>query len=409
MKDAKTATRALSSAARTCIAIVQNAHRLRGYFATMAKISAVRALTGLSTIRSFHSVSNDLEMVMNASVVGEDVGEGALSRRPRRGAIMTRLARAAVAVLLPALLGALPAAAAEVNFITDFGFNGRHAYFYVARDKGYYKAEGLDVNFLRGQGSADAIKKVAAGIATFGFADAGSLVLARGNDEVPVKLVSIVYAKPPQAIFAIKGSGIATPKDLEGRTVADTASSSVRLLFPAFAKAAGIDASKVKWVVAEGSALPSLLANGRVDAICQFSVGEPLIAATLAPKEIARIAYKDSGLDFYGNGIIASDDTIAQHPDLVRAFVRATIRGMKDAFANPAEAAEIMAKSQKELTPAVIAGETALVRELAEVKGQPLGFIDPKSIAGTVEVMSANFTLKTPVKPAELYAPGFVE
>jgi NitT/TauT family transport system substrate-binding protein len=282
-------------------------------------------------------------------------------------------ARLAVALaLMLAAVGARPVGAAEVNFITDFGFNGRHAYFYVAREKGYYKAEGFDVNFVRGQGSADAIKKVAAGIATFGFADAGSLVLARGNDGVPVKLVSIVYAKPPQAIFAIKGSGITSPKDLEGRTVADTASSSVRLLFPAFAKAAGIDAAKVKWVVAEGSALPSLLANGRVDAICQFSVGEPLIAAATA-KEIVRIAYKDSGLDYYGNGIIASDEMIAQHPDQVRAFVRATIKGMKDAFANPAEAAAIMAKYQKELTPAVIEGETRLVGELAEVKDKPLG------------------------------------
>ena len=72
-----------------------------------------------------------------------------------------------------------------MNFITDFGYNGRHAYFYVALDKGYYKAEGLDVTILRGQGSADAIKKVASGAAVMGFADAGALVLARSNDAIP--------------------------------------------------------------------------------------------------------------------------------------------------------------------------------------------------------------------------------
>ncbi len=71
----------------------------------------------------------------------------------------------------------------------------------------------------------------------------------------------------------------------------------------------------MKWVVAEGSALPSLLANGRVDAIGQFSVGEPLIAAAIAPKETVRIAYKDSGLDYYGNGLIASEETIAKQPN----------------------------------------------------------------------------------------------
>ncbi len=182
----------------------------------------------------------------------------------------------------------------------------------------------------------------------------------------------------------------------------------MRLLFPAFAKAAGIDADKVKWVVADGASLPSLLANGRADAICQFSVGEPLIVAATG-KEITRIAYKDSGLDYYGNGIIASEEMITQHPDQVKAFIRATIKGMKDAFANPAEAAAIMAKYQKELAPDVIEGETRLVAELAEVKGEPIGSIDPKRVASTVDVMSKNFTLKTPVQPDELFAPGFVE
>jgi NitT/TauT family transport system substrate-binding protein len=380
----------------------RNARILRGISLISMSFWAAPRLIFLKAAFSIYSIANEFGCIACAR-------KPASSSPATEGQTMKFRARLTAALLATlATAGVSIAQAAEINFITDFGFNGRHAYFYVAREKGYYKAEGFDVNFVRGQGSADAIKKVAAGVATFGFADAGSLVLARGNDGVPVKLVSVVYAKPPQAIFAIKGSGINSPKDLEGKTVADTASSSVRLLFPAFAKAAGIDASKVKWVVAEGSALPSLLANGRADAICQFSVGEPLIAAAVAPKEVIRINYADSNLDYYGNGLIASEEMIAKSPDQVKAFVRATIKGMKDAFANPAEAATIMAKYQKELQPAVIEGETRLVKELAEVKGS-LGHIDPKSIASTVDVMSANFTLKNPVKPEDLFAPGFID
>jgi ABC-type nitrate/sulfonate/bicarbonate transport system substrate-binding protein len=63
--------------------------------------------------------------------------------------------------------------------ITDFGYNGRHAYFFYALDRGYYRDAGLDVKIVRGQGSVDAIRQVGAGNAMFGFADAGSLVLAR--------------------------------------------------------------------------------------------------------------------------------------------------------------------------------------------------------------------------------------
>ncbi len=268
--------------------------------------------------------------------------------------------RVALMLALSVVTGAYSsvARAAEINFITDFGFNGRHSYFYVALDKGYYKQEGLDVTIVRGQGSADAIKKVGSGAATVGFADAGSLVLARGNDKVPVKMISVVYATPPQAIFVLGDSTIKTPKDLEGKTLADTASSSVRLLFPAYAEAAGIDASKVNWVAADSAALTSILATKRADGIGQFTVGAPLVEKATAPASVRVLSYKDVGLNYYGNGIIASEDTIAKDPQMLKAFVRATMKGMKDAFANPAEAAAIMNKYQKQIEPSIIEGET---------------------------------------------------
>jgi NitT/TauT family transport system substrate-binding protein len=301
------------------------------------------------------------------------------------------------------------AADADVSLITDFGFNGRHSYFYVALDKGFYKQEGLNVTILRGQGSGDAIKKVAAGAATFGFADAGSLVLARGNDGVPVKLVSVVYLQPPQALFVLNSSDIKKPKDLEGKTLAEAPAGAIRLIFPAYAKAAGIDESKVKWVAADSAALPSILASKRADAVGQFLVGEPLIAAATAPEKVRALAYKDVGLSYYGNGIVATEQTIASNPTLVKAFVRATIKGMKEAFANPKEAAIIMNKYQKQLSPEVIEGETRLVEQLAVIKDRPMGKIEPARIAETVKVMSSSFKLDKPVNPEDLFADGFVE
>jgi NitT/TauT family transport system substrate-binding protein len=308
-----------------------------------------------------------------------------------------------------ALFSAAARAETDVSLITDFGFNGRHSYFYVALDKGFYKAEGLNVSILRGQGSGDAIKKVAAGAAMFGFADAGTLVLARGNDGVPVKLVSVVYLQPPQALFVLDSSGITKPKDLEGKTLAETPAGAIRLIFPAYAKAAGIDESKVKWVAADSAALPSILASKRADAIGQFTVGEPLIAAATAPEKVHALAYKDVGLSYYGNGIIATEQTIASNPALVKAFVRATIKGMKEAFANPQEAAVIMNKYQKQLSLEVIEGETRLVEQLAVIKDHPMGKIEPARVEETVKVMSSSFTLNKPVNPADMFADGFVE
>lgn len=312
---------------------------------------------------------------------------------------------AALAAL--ALAAYSPAHAKDVTLVTDFGVNGRHAYFFVALNKGYYKEAGLDVTIVRGGGSADAIKKVAAGKAEIGFADAGALVLARGNDGVPVKLVSIAYASPPQAIYALAGSGIKSPKDLEGRKVTDTASSAMRVLFGAYAKAAGIQPDRVTWQVADGDSLPSLLATGRADAIGQFTVGEPLLEKAVAPQKLVRLAYRDAGLNYYGNGLIASEDMIKSDPDTIRKFVAATLRGMQEAFRDPDEAGRILNHEYRQIDPAIGAGETRLVQELATVPGQPLGTLDPKRVAETVSIISAAYPLKQPVKPEDMYAPGF--
>jgi NitT/TauT family transport system substrate-binding protein len=296
----------------------------------------------------------------------------------------------------------------NVTLITDFGYNGRHAYFFVAIEKGYYKDADLDVKVVRGQGSVDAIRQVGANNAIVGFADAGSLVLARGNDQIPVKLASIVYAKPPQAVFCREDSGIKQPKDLEGASIANPAGGATVDMFPVYAKAAGFDASKVKWIVAGSDSLPGLLAGNRVPCVGQFTVGEPLLRMQAAPAKLVRFAFADAGVSFYGNGLIATDNTIATKADIVRRFVAATIRGMKDAFARPDEAGRIMNKYHPAIDVAVAEGETKAVAELAQVKGGELGLIDPARIEETIHVVNSVFKLKAPVAVNDVYAPGFV-
>jgi NitT/TauT family transport system substrate-binding protein len=310
------------------------------------------------------------------------------------------------AVICASIVGRGDAGAADkITFITDFGYNGRHAYYFVALEKGYYARQNLDVQIVRGQGSADAVKQVAAGTAQIGFADTAAVILGRGNDQIPVKLVAIVYAKPPHAIYVLKESGIAKPKDLEGKKVADTAFSAVPKLFDAYAKAADIDASKVTWLVAAADTLPGMLTTGRADGIGQFTVGEPLLTKAAAPKQVLALAYADVGLDLYGNGIIASDGLIKSNPDLVRRFVTATLQGLKDAIADPQQAGAIMNKHHREVDPDVAAAETKIVGTLT---GQPLGVLDPVRVKKAIEIVGRAYTLKSAVASEDIYAPAFV-
>jgi NitT/TauT family transport system substrate-binding protein len=269
-------------------------------------------------------------------------------------------------LLCPSASGALD----NITFVTDFGYNGRYAW---ALDKGYYRDAGLEVEIVRGQGSANAICHVGAGNAMFGFADAGSLILARANDQIPVKLVAAVYRKPPQAIFCCENPGLKRPKDLEGDTIADTTGASIPALFPAFAKAAGFDAQKVRWVHARIGSLPGLLGTNKVPCVGQFTVGEALLQSRLGSANPVRFAYADAGLSYYGNGIVATAATITSKPDLVHRFLEATVRGIKNAFADPADAGEIMYKLVPEVDATMAKKETEAAPQLARIPGEPLG------------------------------------
>ena len=279
----------------------------------------------------------------------------------------------------------------KVTFVTDFGYNGRHAYYFVALEKGYYAKQNIDVQIVRGQGSADAVKQVAAGSAQIGFADTTAVILGRGNDQIPTKLVAIIYAKPPHAIFVLKDSGIAKPKDLEGKKLADTAFSMIPKLFGAYAKGTMIDAGKVTWIAAAVDTLPGLLTTGRVDGIGQFIVGEPLLVKAAAPRQVLALSYADAGLDLYSNGIIASDSLIKSNPDLIRRFVSATLLGLKDAIADPQGAGAIMNKHHREVDADVATGETRLVGTLT---GQPLGRLDAARLQRAIDIIGGAFALK---------------
>ena len=313
--------------------------------------------------------------------------------------------------LVLVVFAAAPAAAAQkITFTTDFGFNGRHAYYFVALEKGFYREAGLELEIVRGNSSSDAIRIVAAGRAQLGFADTGTLVISRTSQNLPAKSVAIVYNRPPHAIYCLEESGVRGPKDLEGKTIGDTAGSANPAMFPVLARAAGVDKEKVKWVVADSASLPPMLVSRQVDCIGQFSVGQPLLERRVAPKKLSRILYAEAGLDFYGSGIVVGDTILKEQPDMVRRFVAATVRGMEAAFADAAEAGRILNKFHPQVEPAIGQAETELVRELAVTpvtRARGLGYVDPKRMEQTRDVVAEAFNLPRRLPVEDLFAPGF--
>src|SRR5436189_6230669 len=143
--------------------------------------------------------------------------------------------------------------AQKVVFALNWFAVGDHAAYWVALEKGYYKAKGLDVELQNSKGSGDSIAKVDTGRADIGLADS-AVVIAAVSRGGKIKVVGMVFDKTPLNIWSRKEAPITKPKDLEGKTVGAPPGDGQRQVFPAFAKLHGIDQRKVHWVNSEPAA-----------------------------------------------------------------------------------------------------------------------------------------------------------
>lgn len=252
---------------------------------------------------------------------------------------ITRRFFATFAATASIAFAALPASAqTPLKFTLDWVFQGPTSPFLVALDKGYYKAEGLDVTMDPGQGSAGAVQRVASGAYQIGFADVNSVIEYNiTNEGKEVLCVFMAYDFPPFGVYALKKSGIRTPKDLEGKKLGAPVFDASFRLFPAFAKKNGIDKSKVEHVNLAPQLREASLVNGSVDFISghYFSSFLDLKARGVNPDDIVAIRYSETGMDVYGNGIIVSPE-LAKNPAAVQGFLRATMKAWKDVVADPA-------------------------------------------------------------------------
>jgi NitT/TauT family transport system substrate-binding protein len=320
---------------------------------------------------------------------------------------------AALAVLVVFVLAAPRALALEkVVLGLDWQALGRHAGFFTAKAKGFYEREGLDVDIQRGYGAADSVKRVAAGDSAFAFGDYGSLILAR-SEGIQVKAIAMIYARGPYVLWTRKDANIASPKDLPGKSIGSPAGASVRLLFPAFASAVGFDANSVKWVTVDASGLYPLLFSGQVQAIVDYELGWPTISKRAAEAGIglAPLKFADYGFDIYSNAILTTDETLKNKPDLARKFVKASLEGMRVAFADPAAAGEIMKKAFPMLDAETAAQEVGIVRTLAEsgdAKQHGLGFISPAKAELTKKIVVQTYNIKTDVPVDDTFSNDFL-
>lgn len=206
--------------------------------------------------------------------------------------------------------------------------------FYLAREKGYFAEQGLEVDFRHGI-ETDFLKLVGTGEIPFAVGSGEQVILGRAQG-LPLSYVATWYRKFPVVVFALKDKGLNTPQALEGHKIGIPGLFGASLVgWKALVNKAGIDESAVT-LDSIGFTQAAAVSEGRVDAALDYVVNGP-VQLRLAGKEVDVIPVSDY-TDLPANGLITSDKVIAENPELVQKMTTAMLKGIRDTLSSPDEA-----------------------------------------------------------------------
>lgn len=301
-----------------------------------------------------------------------------------------------------------------IRFAENWVLAGEHIPEFIALEKGWYAAEGIEIEIRRGHGAVDTFRRVAAGDLDIGRSVLVSVALGRATG-AKVKVVQVSMQTSPYGLAYLEGIGISKPKDLEGRKVGIPAGSSVLQFWPAFAKVNGIDPAKVTILNIEAAALPPSLAAQSVDAVDSWLSSLPAFedAAEQNRRKVGFFLWSDYGLgDMYGAAFVASEETLEKKPAMVEKFVRATIRGHAYALANPKEGVDIFLKHNPGRSRDMTERQWKAMERLSRDENfgrEGLGSSNPAKMEKALELIRTYVGLKAPVAAKDLYTNAFVE
>jgi NitT/TauT family transport system substrate-binding protein len=318
---------------------------------------------------------------------------------------------ASAVVLAAVLLAAWPALAqTAIRFSLDGRLEGPEAPFLVPQDKGYFKAEGLDVTIDEAATPLDPINRVATGGYDMGFADINALIRYRDqNPSAPIKAVFMVYNKPPYSIVTRKSRGITEPKQLEGKKLGAPPAGATFQQWPLFARLNAIDVAKV---TIEPIGIPvraPMLQTGQIDAAlgASFRLYVDLKDRGVQVNDIVLMPMADHGLKLYGNVIVVNSKFAADKPEPVKAFLRAYLKGLKGTVRSPAEAVNSILrrdddfKREVELERLRMAIRDNIVTP--EVRANGFGGVEAARLTDAIEQIAMVHTFKAKPKAEDIF------
>jgi len=274
---------------------------------------------------------------------------------------------ALLVVLVVALGGAgLIAGAAQdddleqITIALDWYPNANHAGLFLAQERGYFAAEGLDVELVTPADPSTVLQTVGAGRDDFGISYQTDLLLARAQD-VPVVSVAALVQHPLMGVMVKADAGIARPADLVGETVAYPGIASQEAFLATMLETDGAALADIELVNVSFELIPAVLSGRAAGAMGAYWTHETILAEREGtPVEVLRV--EDWGVpDYYELILTANEATLDERPETVRALLRAIQRGYGDAAADPDAALDALAAAYPDLVREVEAEGLALL------------------------------------------------
>jgi NitT/TauT family transport system substrate-binding protein len=316
---------------------------------------------------------------------------------------------AAAALGAPAILGQRAAAqsmAASVRL--NWYLGGSHGAYVLGKERGFYAEEGINLTINEGRGSVRSVQLIGSREDDFAMADAGSLMLGASRG-IPAKAVMTVVGVSSFCVVARKDSGIATIRDLQGKRLAVTAGDALTALWPAVVAANKLDGNSIRLVMMDAAAKVPAVLEKNVDAVLGGISDQPNLMRQRNVEPVV-IPFYDVGVNTIGMSILAHPDTIAQKPDLVRRFVRATAKSYEATLADPAAAAAAVKRMKSDLVEATLLAEvndSNAGTKQGMTTGKRIGWNDPAAWQQTFELMRDYRELKTDMPPTAFYTNDF--
>jgi NitT/TauT family transport system substrate-binding protein len=286
-------------------------------------------------------------------------------------------------VALGAALVAPADAQTKFPFRLNWTLYGEHAPFFVARDKGFYKEEGLDVEIQEGSGSTTVVQLVANATSPVAYVDAATMMRGVGNG-MPIQAVGVTLQQSPMAfIYRADAARPTKISEIKGSRIAITAGDASLAIFTAFMGKLGMKVEDVQMItVANPAAKEQAVLNKQADALLGYFMDQgPRMQLQTGVKMGWTRLYDMAGVTTLSSAIVANNGWLkdAKNQDTLRRFLRASQRGWDYSNKNRAEAAEIFRKAAPAFTQEIALLEvegTMTIIHTERTKGKPIAWSD---------------------------------